>query len=454
MTRSGLFCTWLLVHFAAQCAVAQVPVTSQEDAWAQLGGPSLQQFLDAGLSHSPLLTEAAARERIAEAAAREVAGARLPSASAQVSRSDGRDASRSIPGTATQSRETSASWGAGVELQHSLDVWGQARARTRAARMELDAASFDIEAVRATLARNIVESFAETAEADARRLTLIQSIADARETVRLTQARIDNGVASTLDLEAATSELERLLMAQSDLARARTASRATLAILLGEEPDAIADEGRFAEALNVAVPVLPSANVRDLGSRPDLRALELRVQATGFRLDEARAALYPELTLTAGISLTERAFADLFSTRSLVTSLVAGLTTPLFDGGRRRARLASAQAEVERIAAEQRTSLLRAAQEVIDTQATLDSLANQRAAAVRRLAAQTQVVRLMEERRAAGAASLLDLLRERSALIATREELSRLTAAHLTAVARALVARGSSPAMPAISSHP
>ena len=83
--------------------------------------------------------------------------------------------------------------------------------------------------------------------------------------------------------------------------------------------------------------------------------------------------LYPELTLTAGVSLTELAFADLFSARSLVTTLVAGLTTPLFDGGRRRARLASAQAEAERIAAEQRTALLRAAQEVIETQATLDS---------------------------------------------------------------------------------
>lgn len=450
MTRGGLFhrafCTWLLVHFAAQGAVAQAPVTSHEDVWAQLGGPSLQQFLHAGLNHSPVLTEAAARVRIAEAAAREAAGARLPSASARVTRSDGRDASSNIPGIAAQSRETSASWGAEVDLQHSLDVWGQARAHTRAARTEADAASFDYEAARFTLARNIVESFAETAEADARRLTLTQSIADARETLRLTQARIDNGVASTLDMEAATSELERLLMAQADLVRARATSRALLATLIGDEPGATADDGRFAEALNVPIPVLPTANVRDLSSRPDLRAIEFRVQAAGFRVAAARAVLYPELTLTAGISLTERAFVNLFDARSLVTTLVAGLATPLFDGGRRRARLASAQAEAERIAAEQRTSLLRAAQEVIETQATLDSLADQRAAAVRRVTAQTHVVRLMEERRAAGAASLLDLLRERAALISTREELARLTAAHLTAVARALVARGSSPA--------
>jgi NodT family efflux transporter outer membrane factor (OMF) lipoprotein len=450
MTRNRLFHlafrTWLIVLFAAQSANAQIPVTPHEDPWAQLGGPSLQRFLHAGLNHSPVLTEAAARVRIAEAAAREAAGARLPSATAQVSRNDGRDAG--------QSRGTPVQWGAGVELQHSLDIWGQARAHTRAARTEVDAASSDYEAARATLARNIVESFAETAEADARLVTLTQNIADAHETVRLTQARIDNGVASTLDMEAANSELERLLIAQADLARARTASRALLATLIGEEPGATADQGSFAEALNTPVPVLPSANMRDLSSRPDLRAVELRALVAGFRIAEARAVLYPELTLTAGVSLTERVFADLFSARSLVTTLVAGLTKPLFDGGRRRARLASAQAEAERIAAEQRTSLLRAAQEVIETQATLDSLANQRAAAVRRLAAQTQVVRLMEERRAAGAASLLDLLRERAALISAREELARLTASHLTAVARALVARGSSPATPAVSSHP
>jgi outer membrane protein TolC len=311
--------------------------------------------------------------------------------------------------------------------------------------MEADASSFDHESVRATLVRNIVESFAETAEADARRVTLAQSIADARETLRLTQARIDNGAASTLDMEAATSELERLLMAQADLTRARTVSRALLATLIGEEPGTSADEGRFAEALNAPVPVLPSANVRDLGNRPDLRAVERRAQAAGFRLTEARAALYPELTLSAGLSLTQRAFADLFSARSLASTLATGLTTSLFDGGRRRSRLASAQAEAERIAAEQRTALLRAAQEVIEMQATLDSLVVQRTAAERRVSAQAQVVRLMEERRAAGAASLLDLLRERAALISAREELARLTATHIVAVARALVVRGSSP---------
>jgi outer membrane protein TolC len=84
-------------------------------------------------------------------------------------------------------------------------------------------------------------------------------------------------------------------------------------------------------------------------------------------------------------------------------------------------------------------------QEVIEAQSSLSALVEERAGAARRAAAQERVVRLLEAKRAAGSASLLDVLRERAALISATEELARLAAEQLSAVARLLVATGSSP---------
>jgi NodT family efflux transporter outer membrane factor (OMF) lipoprotein len=426
-------------------ADAQAGISSYEHIWSALGGPALQRLLRAGLAGAPALAEAEARVRAADAAAQEAGADRLPSASVRVSRTHARSADIAIADASAQ-RRTSSSWESGVELQYTFDLWGRAAATARAAGAEADAARLDQEGARAILARDVVQAFADLALADSRGGTVGQSIDDVRETLRLTRVRSDNGVASALDVEAAAAELERLLIAKAEVERSRAVARARLSALVGEQPLLAPPlDERFADVLERDVPVPPLANVRDLQTRPDLQAIELRAQASGLRVTAARAALYPDLTLSGGLSTSARGVADVFDPRFLVANLVAGLGGPIFDGGRRRARLAAAHADAERIAAEQRSALLRAMQEVIEAQSSLSALVEERAGAARRAAAQERVVRLLEAKRAAGSASLLDVLRERAALISATEELARLAAEQLSAVARLLVATGSSP---------
>jgi NodT family efflux transporter outer membrane factor (OMF) lipoprotein len=426
-------------------ADAQPDISSYEPIWSTLGGPVLQRLLRAGLAGAPALAEAEALVRAADAAAQEAGADRLPSASVRVSRTNTRSADIALADASAQ-RMSSSSWESGVELQHTFDLWGRAAATARAAGAEADAARLDQEGARALLARDVVQAFADLAFADSRADTVARSIDDARETLRLTRVRSDNGVASALDVEAAAAELERLLIARADVERSRAVGRARLSALVGEQPLLVPPlNERLADVLERDVSVPPFANVRDLHSRPDLQAIELRAQAAGLRVNAARAALYPDLTLSSGLSTGARGVADAFDPRFLAANLVVGLGGPIFDGGRRRARLEAAHADADRIAAEQHSALLRAMQEVIEAQSSLTAVIEQRAGAARRVAAQGRVVHLLEAKRAAGSASLLDVLRERAALIGATEDVARLAAEQLSAVARLLVATGSSP---------
>jgi hypothetical protein len=86
----------------------------------------------------------------------------------------------------------------------------------------------------------------------------------------------------------------------------------------------------------------------------------------------------------AATQLDER-IAHSFNTQYLAANIVASLTAPLVDGHRRRTRIEAAQAEANRITAEQGSALLRAAQEVIERQASLNGWVDQGAAAARLL---------------------------------------------------------------------
>jgi NodT family efflux transporter outer membrane factor (OMF) lipoprotein len=448
--RHGVSSIAVWICMMVPAAFAQEPSTlassvSYDAVWSSLGGFALQRFLDTGLAGAPALAEAYARVQAAEAAAREAGAERQPTASGRVSASDAQRSKHERRTDETGIRADSA-WSSGVELQHTLDIWGRAAATARAAGLEAEATRIDQEGARAVLARDIVQAFSDVAEADARLRTVAQSLADARETLRLTQVRADYGAATQLDIAVATAELERLTISQTELIRSRTTHRARLAALVGTDPFARIDAEVFAQALDRAAPLPSLLNVRDLARRPDLRAIEIRAQAAGLRVSAARAALYPDISLSASIATSGSRLAHSFNAQYLAANIVASLTAPLVDGHRRRARIEAAQAEANRIAAEQGSALLRAAQEVIESQASLNGWVEQGAAAARRVAMQERVVRLLEERRAAGAASLLDVLRERAALIAAMEEVATIHANRLAAVARLLVSLGIAPA--------
>ena len=101
-----------------------------------------------------------------------------------------------------------------------------------------------------------------------------------------------------------------------------------------------------------------------ISRRPDLAAAELRLSAAGHRFDSARRSLYPRLVLTGSGGTSTQEFKDLLDGDFGVWSVMAGLTQPLFQGGRLRAGADQARAASDEILARYAGTVLNAYREV------------------------------------------------------------------------------------------
>jgi len=147
-----------------------------------------------------------------------------------------------------------------------------------------------------------------------------------------------------------------------------------------------------------------------LERRPDIAAAERRVAAANAQIGEARAAYYPNLTLSATAGLESTFFAPWLTAPSLFWSLGAQLAGTLFDGGRRDASLKGANAQYDSAVADYRQTVLTAFQQVEDNLSTLTTLASEADSQQRATSAAELSLKLTTNRYQAGAVSYLDVV--------------------------------------------
>jgi multidrug efflux system outer membrane protein len=143
-----------------------------------------------------------------------------------------------------------------------------------------------------------------------------------------------------------------------------------LAGLLGREPRRLVEEG-LARGADLAAlrspPAIPAGLPADLlHRRPDLRQAEQRLLATQARMEEVRAALFPDLSLTAYLGSESKALTDLFSGSAGIWGLTASLVQSVFNAGRTEAAVQAAAARQEQAVAEYEQTVRAAFREVLD----------------------------------------------------------------------------------------
>ena len=159
------------------------------------------------------------------------------------------------------------------------------------------------------------------------------------------------------------------------------------------------------------VTVLPQGAAADLlVKRPDIRQAEAQLQAANANISAARAATLPSLRLSGSIGSDTRSVSDLFSGPAAFWSLAAGVTQPIFDGGRLRARVREEQARGEQAVAAYRKAVAIAVSDLQEAYAGLD-LSHQALQAEReRVAALARAYDLARRGHAAGALNTIDLI--------------------------------------------
>jgi multidrug efflux system outer membrane protein len=328
-----------------------------------------------------------------------------------------------------------------LDLTFELDLWGRLRSATRAARAELLASEEARRTVTITLVGDVAQAYFELRALDLELEIGRRTLASRDDFLRIVRLRVQQGVATELDVRRAEGERAATAATIAGLARRIEETENRLSTLVGRNPGAI-PRGRdlTAQPLPPAIPPgLPSAL---LERRPDIRQAEHQLVAANARIGEARAAFFPQISLTGMFGLESVALSDLFTGPARLWRLGPAMTLPIFDAGRNRARLAAAEARTEEAILTYRRAVEQAFREVEDA-----LVAHRQAAEVRREqevqhAAAERGLQLARLQYLNGTATYLDVLDAQRELFAVETELARTRREQLTAVVRVYKALG------------
>ncbi|MFV0679695.1 efflux transporter outer membrane subunit [Ottowia sp.] len=263
----------------------------------------------------------------------------------------------------------------GLSASWTPDLWGKLGDAARAQGASVQASEADLAAARLSAQGSLAQTYFAVREADAEMALLQSIIAGYERNARITQNRYEEGVVARTDALQAQSTLENARANLIALQRSRQQSEHAIALLLGRAP---ADFALPPQTWTQAVPDVPvGVPSALLLRRPDVAAAERDVAAANARIGVARAAYFPDLTLSGGLSASGTDLLNAMSVPSLMWSLGLSLTQLVFDGGARTAAVDQAIAAHQGATAAYRQTALDAMREVEDQLTALRTLAAQ-----------------------------------------------------------------------------
>jgi len=332
--------------------------------WRIYQDAELEKVVDEALKGNADLLIAAARVDEARALLGEANSFFWPSIDAQAAVSRQQISTRtatSFPGIPREYSNHRAT----LNVSYELDLFGRLRAGSAAARHELEASEASREAVRLALAAQAAKSYFALRALDEQVELTRRTVKLREEALDLQRKRLRGGVISEFELRQLEAETAVVRAQLPPLERERDREEVALAVLLGRTPRAVFQDG---VAIKTAFEETPGAAVLPAGMpselllrRPDLVEAERVLASANARVAQARAEMFPSISLTAFLGSESAALANLFSGGAAATwQLAAGVTQPIFQGGRLAARRDAADAR-ERAALVQYEQAIRSA---------------------------------------------------------------------------------------------
>jgi outer membrane protein, multidrug efflux system len=242
-------------------------------------------------------------------------------------------------------------------LSFQVDLWGQLRRGTEAARANLLNADWNRKTVISTVVSQVATDYFQLLELDSELRISQNTLVTRQESLKLTLDREEHGIATELDARQAEQLVESAAESIPQLKQQSEQTEDQMSLLLGKNPGGIERANGFsADYVTPEVPAgLPSAL---LERRPDIRAAEQALISANANIGVAKAAYFPQISLTGSIGGQSSSLAKLFSGPNAAWSFVPQLTQPIFTAGRLKntVRLAEAQQQGAQIAYEKSIS--------------------------------------------------------------------------------------------------
>ena len=317
----------------------QIPV----DWWRLYNDAKLDELVSAALERNADVRLAAARVLEAQGALREAEAAFFPDVSASYGYTGNRVSRFTTPpGTVSGFPAVRGVNSALLSTNFEVDFWSRYARGSEAARASLLGSRYARDTVALTLAGTVAQSYFALRSLDAQAEVLGRTIQARSDALELAKARLEAGLASELDVFQAQGALSDALVQKRDTARQRAIVERQLGQLTGQSGLQVAAGDLF----KLPVPPTPPAGLPSalLDRRPDIRNAEQGLIATNAQIGVAKAALFPQLNLTATAGAQSAAFHNLLTTGAGIWTLGFAVALPVFDGGRRSARVDQAEA--------------------------------------------------------------------------------------------------------------
>ena len=376
--------------------------------WRLFGSEDLNGIVSAAIAENQTLQAAQARLRQSRESLNAGYGAFYPQVDANLN--------------ASRQKFSSARYGGGLgssifnlytasaTVSYDLDFFGLTRRTVEGLKAQVNYQQYEVDATYLTLLGNIVNTAIALAGYRAQIAAEEEIVKFEREQLRITKIQADAGMIPYTDVLSVQSLLAGSEAVLPPLQKLLSQTRHLLVTLVGRFPASWSppdlDLNHFTLPQDVPV-TLPSSLVR---RRPDILAAEALLHVASANIGVATAAMYPNITLSAGYGVASTSLNSLFDASSTFWSVGAGLLAPLFHGGTLYYQKQAAIEAYQETLATYRQTVLTAFAQVADALRAIEYDARTLEAQAYSLKSAEQSLRLVEANYKAGIATYLDLL--------------------------------------------
>ncbi len=305
------------------------------------------------------------------------------------------------------------------DIAWELDFWGRTRRATQAAGFDVASREDDVRATTLSLVSDVANTYLQLREADAIIAIAEQTLVSREATLQLARRRFEQGLISELDVRQFEATVADPAARVADFARQRTELENALSVLLGTPPQSIT-RGQLLSDIVKTVNVPDSLSGELLARRPDVLRAQHDFQAATARIGVAQAARLPTVSITGQYGAQRPTYGTIFDGRGEIYTLQAGISVPLFTGGRLTSEQKAAKARAEQSRNTFEQVVLVALREASDAAAGVRLRRDQLAAQQTQERALLAAFTIAERRYASGISSYLEVLDAQRGLFAAQ----------------------------------
>lgn len=336
-------------------------VTDLNNWWKLYEDPLLNELIDKALIKNTDINAAIARLEEADAYLKQVGAALIPSVdlTSQANRTKATE-NGTVPSSFVKPYRKNFNVQLGTSFE--LDFWGRLRRAKESARAEYISSQYSKDTVILSLQSTLVSNYLLLRSIDSQIFMLKDNVEYRKENVELTRKRLESGLISALDMHQSEAALNNLSAQLSDLVRQREIISNQLILLTGDMNLNIAES----KLDSLITPPIPPANMPSslLELRPDIKEAEQIMIAANANIGVAKAALFPNIALTANFGRESAELKNIDKTGSNIWGIGLGLTLPIFDAGRTQAKVYQATAKQKEALSYYESSIQNAFKEV------------------------------------------------------------------------------------------